>query len=294
MSRHELVSHPFESAPEPLKPDVNIQYSLPFEWGSFHVSETAHNLYGLVPLLANPVEGYKPQSGDRPSTSQIFLVAPGEMRTPELRPTEDYVRPVIHKSGVDFVLSQGHLNAERMGEQVSASLLRAMPLIMGIDPEDFQANIEEIGITPDFLESLEDIQPQRIIHELTYYLSQEATSPVEAWLRTENAADFYKRLRWHSALYFGAAAVGTTVSTIPNHLTVTPFGATLGVGYVLLGANNARQTIKQRLKNENFREQLVRLNAKLITAQTADDIHRAYCRYHFNDEFNANDFPVDI
>ena len=278
MKRSEFYA-PYESEPEHLRLDVPMEYSVPFEWGDLHVSETAHQSYGLLPLTSDIRDGFYPSLDVRPPRSRVFIVTPGELGTPPVPEGEAFVKPILHKKGLEVHVAMGddkETAAKSYSQAMRDEIRRALD-IEDVDDEDFDRSVkDEEGIT--FGEQIEQNVTQYLVHGLYQELDNRVPAALRIWLRAEHNRIF---LRDISAVGVGAAALaGMFVYLgVTDHSNLDLETAS---GYLVAGLATTRFNVKRELQRSNRRELHFNKIAKRIGSSVAYDVHSVYCRDHFD------------
>jgi hypothetical protein len=286
----ELWSYaPFETAPPRNDVQEPIQYSIPYKWGDWHVSETAHDAYGLVPLTADVLPGYVSQDKTelRPNT-QIFLVTPGELGIPEIPSGGFFVRPILSKHGVEITIALGE-NAEELTSRLQESTLQAIGEHTGLDVDNLKRDaIDGDGVSLE--ENLKHAVPQMVMHNFVNALGQRVPELTTIWKRVEMNRKFAKRVAAYGGVVLTGGAI-VALSTITNHSADSNTMELLGLYYGVEGGI-VYDMLRRHLRLANSKEHLLETQSKVYGDMVASDIHSTYCRDHF-DRMLAQDFPPE-
>lgn len=274
MKRAELYS-PYDSGPDLKEVDIDIGYSIPFEWGDLYVSKTANEAYGLVPLTTNTKPGYSVQeSTDITLRTRIFLLTPGELAMPTgIESGVAFTHPNFNKKGLEYQIALGDTKTT-MSEALNNMLLEAT----GHDQETLDQFVDQNDIP--ISERLDNDTPQFIIHNLKDAIETNVTEYVTVWLRAEANHNFYSRVKQIG----GLALLGVGVGVLPlavNH-KFEPFDFSVAGGIVAIQAGSFRSLIRKKVTRANKDEYIYYGVAKDYAGKIASDIHEAYCSVHFN------------
>jgi hypothetical protein len=265
-----------------VETEFPMHHHIPFEWGTFQVSEAANAAYGLVPLSPNqergPFDTSQQEKKAVPSTN-IYLLGPDEM---------------LVNFGLGIITSQPSFDEKGVSIHVSLSNTldgmreKVEGFLDGAEAEDVEGSgLEEIYeavqdfIVDDDSTRVEAALRQSLIHLLLLPIGNTTVQATKDWLRSDLNRSAYKLMRNAAKATLGIpAAVGTM--ELVTYGKIDPVQAA-GIGAIILyGAVRVGSETKKYLKNEGVREAMLELPAAQYTDSVLNDIHEAYCSAHFD------------
>jgi len=261
-----------------------IEYSIPFEWGTFQVTEKAHRNYGLIPLIpTNGPLAEAPSAPDLPFTTTVTLIAGEELEGNDIPSGAFGAASQIRKKSIDTILVVGG----NIDSLINTMINNSSVIISNLSGEEAEPNdiFTEEGISlPDVIR--QDF-PQVIAHSIVKEAINPLSDSVHQWLSMEANK---KSLRSVTALgatglIGGGVLAGAFVALNGSHAGAESVIIPLAYTSTYLFA--ARERLKRHLFSTTARGELAEL-AHLQALEVVNDIHKAYCRKHFDDK--ANDF----
>ncbi len=270
-----------EDRPSALRSEVlKIKYVLPFEWGTFCVSEGADRDYGLVPLTANKLPGkpYELTKKDETASVNITLVSPDEL--PEEVQTyrgEPGLWSDLAIEGNTINITTGYTrNVSAMRQEI----LDGISQISGFDEQEMQENLlTEDGVP--LPEALEQNVSQFIVHMLAGSLRGPTAIGLRQAIEQETDRHFVR-----TATKLGGALIAATGAilgldvvsaeplSIPNAMVLTGLSAAV----VFSMRQHFKVYLDVKRRSSVLNEGLIKGQAGRICA----DIHEAYCIHHFD------------
>jgi hypothetical protein len=286
MKRSEL-HEPYRSIPEHQEIDVPIEYSVPYAWGDLYVSKTAHDAYGLVPLITNVKDGYSEQDlSDVIPRTRIFLLTAGELGTPPVEQGAAYISPTLNRDGLECRITIG-ANKNTTPELLSGIIHDMISQATG---EDYEVVTDSItGNNIPISERFKNDFSQILIHELCDTLSTHISEATKVWVRAESNYQFYGRAKRIGAI----AILGVGALTVPPILThdFDAVNAGFAGAWLAWQASSMRHLLKGRLVTSNQQEFIFQAVSKNSATQITSDIHDTYCRNHFNQQLEGQFLP---
>lgn len=251
------------------------KYEIPFLWGSLHVSEQADKAYGLVPLTTKSLESdTNSLFGDIKDSglhTDIWLVGPDEMGPPPIQAPEEAFfigcavsRPT--KKGVELWCSYGGTDDDL------ARFIR--------EQMEYEGHEIPHDAPPDFI-------GQEVHHAISHRLADGVVQNLQVPVRhvLKNSADkhAFRQAKKSFLAGFGSAAWIDGFELLANG-RIDTIGEVSGIGFAALGSTVAYLGLRKYIAiNEGMNSHIDYLASRYIQ-EIGYDIHRTYCRHHFDSQ----------
>lgn len=275
---------------EPIHPERNIDlaYTIPYEWGNFYVSQEAKDSYGLIPLTAEAQSGSPVDHISTPGNPDfsITVVGPNEFfdNEPEMQMSQTGVLRLLRQysdSGVELKLGFSD-NIASIKDVLQARLKHGLAHMFDMEPDEVEEHLGEVVDEHDIPlnESIEQEAPQMFVHGLCGVIRETGIDAMEKWSNADVNRRFYKRVKFNGAVALGGTALMTTIPTLAGEFHLPNLIAT-GV-YASTQAFILKTSVKRYLQSENSLRQATQLFAMQFTTQATNDIHNSFCRHEFD------------
>lgn len=265
---------------------IPIEYSLPFAWGSVHVSKAANFAYNLQPVNGLSPDNY-PQIPPRfkfdPEVN-VWILAAGEVadssssaedmtaEDPDANPEKRDSHSMsmwITGNGKEINLFTSFPNSS-LAREGAFNTLREQMEQLDIDHRDesFMDELDDIETTKE----IDQFFSQTFIHIACDFINQNLSAYIEAHYQEK---DIKRQIRGITALgALGAAGAGYTAAGGPPTLMTGLVAASYGFAVTYF----QRQHLKQYFLKDAAQLGAVKaFRAQRSASQIAHEIHDAYC-----------------
>lgn len=263
---------------------IPIEYSLPFSWGSVHVSEAANFAYDLQPVNGSSIGNYSEipiRSKSDPEVT-VWILASGEVTDPR-----DLPSAVTVDDSEDMPLVQGLLPVSMWATQDSKKInvFTSFPNSSLAREEIFNGLREQIGVdhedasfgfdgsdSVEAAKEVDQILSQSFIHVACDFIEQNLP---QYFLSHYRERDIKRQIRSVTALgAVGAVGAGYTAAGGPSTLMTGVAAASYGLATTYF----QRQELKRYfLKKAALHEASRAIMAQNSAARISREIHDAYC-----------------
>ena len=255
-----------------------LEYTVPYDWGSLHVSQEAHDSYGIMPFCPNVIEGGQfDSSKQRPDPRlDVFLVGPKESQT---QGSELHSVSQIYKHGIGIAVAFPD-NQVDLHQKIVSDLNFALSQLH----EDAPKNILEYITDEDGIPAVESVEhdiPQLFAHTFASLSGLEMAAALETWINRYDSNRIYRQVK----LLGAGGIVGAGVVLTPALLA----DSHIGIGNLVIPSvylttywNLARLNLKRFFRNQEQKQEVAKLTSKVAGLQISDSIHKTFCSRHFD------------
>lgn len=284
------------SAESQLFDDCDIEYAIPFDWGSLQVTSQAHEAYGME-LLVPSIKPEQLSKHDSPTLKgplHFMLVAPDESQL-EIDPSYIALQPlpntVQSKKSMSVVLN---LNEDKQGlvedmRGVVADAIRHKISQEGLELDEI-ANDEILKRSIDFDtnmsldEAITYNAPQELARRLALVAGVSALAIGHTQLNEAHNKSLLRNL--------SVRGLGVVVSNavLLSPIVVSESSPSLGTASAAIAVNTAvhlnmgYSALRNWLRNAGDRDKQIADTTSKIQIMVSDDIFSVYSRDHFDQQ----------
>jgi len=259
-------------------PDIDIQYSIAFPWGDWHVSTAAHNATGLTPLA--PVEdGFVARQADNAYRlpTRVYLVKAGEFGTPEVTSGQTAIMPVSSRYGTAVRVALGDTSTD-IAKWYMGQAVEAVKAEDNIDLPEDEIRDSLHSMTGEPLEEALGLEaPQLIMHHFTNVLVDALPG-----ILLKNEIEEQNRAKFALVRNTGLAALtGVGLCTLAGIFEQNYYA---GIGSFIVAAAGTARQVSQLRSTYHLEAELIPALAEQTESRSitiAEEIHNIYCRRHF-------------
>ncbi len=250
-----------------------IEYSIPYNWGHLHMTERAHQAYKVIPLTP-VIEGGSDEYNNIDGSPSIDIT----VRVPEEEFTEP-VRPIVNRRQKSLVTS---VTPGLDSKTVEASTERALMDLIDIFGSDIpEGEIEKIS------SQIKQDTPQKIGHLITELSMVQTQREFAEHLQAEADKRSVRQSRAVGAIGVAGGAMILSLTSLLGGEGASPESIAIATGYSGYGVYKMGRLSKDYLKNRQLIKQGNGLASSIVAEVVGEDIHRSFCRRHFDSEFEV-------
>lgn len=255
-----------------------LEYSIPFDTGSLHVTQAAHEAYCMIPLSPNVIEGGQLDRKDTVGPKiDIILIGPNEFDTSG---GDMLTKSHVYKDGVGLVVGFSDTHAQMREKIITSIADSAQEADIDLPDGGVGAITSDEGISLD--ESLANEVPQILAHSLANAVAGEVRQSVEIWAKMNLSRAEYKKIVVSGSL----SLIGTGLVLSPQILLddrlIGPGSLLIGAAYSAFFLNMARRRLKEFIDTMPKRESIARILGMSTSLLVAEGVHASFCSKHFN------------
>jgi hypothetical protein len=269
------------AAGETLSPaqleELPINYTIPFDWGSFKVTEAANQAYQFTPLRQGVQRGNVDVDSEASSYRvNIRLLAPSEIPSSPFGRDDGHLfgHVAYSNDGINMTLGFRQSRTESIDH-----LMEMFQEVTGATEEQLEEILDD-ETEESMAEHLQEQAPQLMVHTMCAMIENMTANAFDAKLSEESDRKLRRAVAGKS---LGGVAIGglLVVAGSPD-----VFWESLGGFYALLGVTGGQRELKQYLRNApDRRERIEEASSQLAEAVTSE-IHETFCTAHFDAEMN--------
>lgn len=252
--------------------ELPMRYGVAYRWGSLHVTESAHDAFGLEPVRTDRViEGRLPITRGRRRTPNvhIVLVGPDQFDTNK---GDTYVGPHLSRRATGLVIGFAETASER-AERMHAELNHALDLMdeaPATDDVETDGGQESAGLDP---EQLARYGSSVVSHSLAAVVESQLPDALNATFNAEDDRRASNSMAKETAIGLGGAIALMGLSGQPD---LVDAGISVGFGGVFVA--NAKLSVRQYMGGAESRQRAAKFTSAFMAARVADDLHSTFCR----------------
>ncbi|HEX5797930.1 MAG TPA: hypothetical protein VFX79_01120 [Candidatus Saccharimonadales bacterium] len=290
--------------------EPSIKYTLPFEWGTFRVSEAADEAYGLTPLASGKIDGSSNEvSGDEVPTprADIWMLAPSELDMADVLQAEPSAQGVPvgafvgarrHEGGISVVcgLNKDRKTIETQFKQMFEDQAREALGDTLEDGEEISAE-DMIGLSGEqkglsLAEIIERNTTQTIIQRLcAKQLPTPLSANIESWIRRASDLESLQHIGKQGKIALGAGAaviLGGTLATLETPSPVDDITLALAaIAFVGMNFRKLNELLAGHMRARDEAEDYIREFAFRGSMNITSDIYKAYSTEYFDRQFSG-------
>lgn len=250
-----------------------IAYTIPYEWGQLHMTEAADDAYGITPLTT-VVDGGSDEYRhlDYNPSIDLTIVSPEETDVEPIRPTT-----TKNQKSLAGVVNLGIASDEfiEANETGLAQLIEqtGMPI-----PED---EIEKVTA------SLHQDTPQMLAHLMADLSQAEVETLLSGHILGEQDAILNRYIKAIGTLGVVGGIGIVAPAAILNGGSINPVSFLMGMSYTGYHISRIQKRVQQNLEDRTKSQKKAETLARLAGLFVSSDIHRSYCRSHFDRQFEV-------
>lgn len=285
-------AHPTQSHEgQPLPPEFTfpLQYAIPFDWGSFQVTEAAHKAYGLSPFTTTVSS-----RAELPVPSlllvgapgiNILLVAPTEASA-DLVPNSVSVKATrTDKKEINVVIASAE-DKTTLTSNVSEVVKHGLQAAIGVDDPDILKRIMNQDTIP-LEQSLEQNVPQMLVQVIVGGIQQELKNTLVRVQRAEGNQSTLRRITILGSTSI-CAAFGTAAAESALFPSFRAENILLAGAMLVFFLKRGRRELKDWFAKANEREAYYDQLGQSYADKVAADIHASYDRAQFDRRFEES------
>jgi hypothetical protein len=278
------------------EPDIDIKYTIPYEWGTLRVSEAADEAYGFVPLTAQIVKGNSDEvlASDNKFNhrADIILMSPDEYREHEEWDFDQTDEPVgigvsIRTKKQQTLIKLG-LTQDRQG--MLRRVLKGLSEETGVDEDEIDAAFTSADDDIPATEKIAHELPQDLIHAVCDSIGTAASTAAEQVLNQRQDRQALRRAAALGGTGLASAGVILGLGSYDQVVDVetVALAGTYVTGFFGVAYSSMRQYLSQRYMAGRYNERLSYTAGQTV----AESIHKTFCARHFDRQI-AGLFPED-
>ena len=266
--------------------DPPIKYHIPFEWGSFSVTEEADRELGLVPLTADIVKGKvdtKIQDPEMPHIA-ITLVGPAEMPSDFSGNYPNAAAGILATRAVYPDRIAITVGSTKSNEEIRQKVLTDFMESVDVDEDELaQTFTNEHGVP--LTEVMHQEMPQFFVHALQEFMVEPVAQSVEEWTDKITDEKALKRITniGGTALLTTGVLVGAEVLNRDSDLMMAFTAAGL-IAASGVTTYQLREYFKIYLETRRSMSLVSRFAAHNMGVVVAASIHDTFCTQHFDSQ----------